>query len=426
MSQAAWWQLDWIWTATGWVLFSAGVVVLVWALFWDRARGRRRCPKCWYDMSGVPGLTCPECGRTQRHDRRLFATRRPWAVAILGLVCLGAAYPTANVLTILRDGWVGTVPDVVLAWVTPLGEHYWPREPGVRADGVLIRELQRRVENESLSVRGYRVFLRRFYQKYPDQAMWTVQTRETWPRGEHVWAQLWWPAPLWRQSDRVAIRARLKGTDTWVGGDPMRRSATEDLGVLTAVHDGAQIEAQILLYPASNTSAQQSPIPPAVIYQGVLRTLRVRRPNDDGLTPIFGDEISRNIVAALGPTVVLDRDGEAFLNMLLSSEHLPPFEPDWSLSARVELREAETVVATCEFVYPMPGNGMIVDYMLVHTNVRFVTSPGVRLDTLSGPLVLRITGDRHLALRDIHRTAFWAGSVDIPISGLPPPGPLRR
>jgi hypothetical protein len=56
-------NLDWLYHTFGWTLAAAGMVLLAWALFWDRSRGRRRCPKCWYNMEGVPGLRCPECGR---------------------------------------------------------------------------------------------------------------------------------------------------------------------------------------------------------------------------------------------------------------------------------------------------------------------------------------------------------------------------
>lgn len=56
-------NLDWLCTLAGWTLTGAGLLMLLWALFRDRSRGRRRCPRCWYDMAGVPGLQCPECGR---------------------------------------------------------------------------------------------------------------------------------------------------------------------------------------------------------------------------------------------------------------------------------------------------------------------------------------------------------------------------
>jgi hypothetical protein len=48
-------SLDWIYSVAGWTLAAAGGALLLWSFFWDRSRGRRRCPKCWDDMEGVPG-----------------------------------------------------------------------------------------------------------------------------------------------------------------------------------------------------------------------------------------------------------------------------------------------------------------------------------------------------------------------------------
>lgn len=113
----------WVWTC--WV--GAGVAgvlalaVLYVALLRDRSRGRRRCPKCWYDMSGVPGLRCPECGREARREKGLFRTRRRLGLAaagvVLGLVShVGAGMPWA----VENGGWTRLVPDTVLGWVLPL------------------------------------------------------------------------------------------------------------------------------------------------------------------------------------------------------------------------------------------------------------------------------------------------------------------
>ena len=85
-------NLDWLFCVAGWTLGALGAALLLWALFRDRSRGRRRCPRCWYDMAGVPGLRCPECGAEQRSERRLFRTRRRWksAAAAVLLALLGA------------------------------------------------------------------------------------------------------------------------------------------------------------------------------------------------------------------------------------------------------------------------------------------------------------------------------------------------
>jgi hypothetical protein len=70
-------------TATDWLillgslvgcgLFIAGAW---WALFSDRARGRRRCPRCWFDMTHTAGLRCTECGHLARAESDLLGTRR--------------------------------------------------------------------------------------------------------------------------------------------------------------------------------------------------------------------------------------------------------------------------------------------------------------------------------------------------------------
>jgi hypothetical protein len=84
-------NLDWICHLAGWTIGAAGMVLLLWALFWDRSRGRRRCPKCWYDMAGVPGLRCPECGKEAKSERQLSATRRRWRWAAAGVARRHAA-----------------------------------------------------------------------------------------------------------------------------------------------------------------------------------------------------------------------------------------------------------------------------------------------------------------------------------------------
>ena len=85
----------------------------MWALFWDRSRGRRRCPRCWYDMEGVPGKRCPECGRDARRERSLFRTRRQWRwMAVTPVLFVGSAV-VGPVRDIWLDGWTA-VPTSVL------------------------------------------------------------------------------------------------------------------------------------------------------------------------------------------------------------------------------------------------------------------------------------------------------------------------
>ena len=66
---------DWIFWIAGGLLGIAGLWLAYWALLSDRAKGRKRCPKCWYNMQGAESLRCPECGHTAKSERKLRKTR---------------------------------------------------------------------------------------------------------------------------------------------------------------------------------------------------------------------------------------------------------------------------------------------------------------------------------------------------------------
>ncbi|MEQ8317161.1 MAG: hypothetical protein RIE77_14905 [Phycisphaerales bacterium] len=121
--------MDWIFVVLAWSLLAVGLSLLVWSLLWDRSRGRRRCPKCWYGMDGVPasemgGWTCPECGRAVVKDRKLFRTRRRWGFATLAAILLLGSYASYAGPIVRDHGWWRLAPDVVLIAMLPQIERF--------------------------------------------------------------------------------------------------------------------------------------------------------------------------------------------------------------------------------------------------------------------------------------------------------------
>jgi hypothetical protein len=142
---------DWLWYGGGIALAIAGLALLVWALWWDRAKGRKRCPKCWYDMQGAEAdesgaFCCPECGRAIRNERRLRRTRRRWRWTTVALVpFIGAAYLAVQP-RVHRLGWWSLVSNRMLIAGLPFArdiDDFWCRELARRVQqGTGVRSLR--------------------------------------------------------------------------------------------------------------------------------------------------------------------------------------------------------------------------------------------------------------------------------------------
>ncbi len=87
---------DQIYVLLAWIVVGVAVLIAVSALFVDQVRQifrkRRRCPRCWYDMSHTPGLTCSECGYKAKREEKLFKGRRRWRYVCLAIVMLLGSY----------------------------------------------------------------------------------------------------------------------------------------------------------------------------------------------------------------------------------------------------------------------------------------------------------------------------------------------
>ncbi len=125
-----------MWEVIYWVLLVIAMGVLGRGLLWDRAgfRGRpkRRCRKCWYDLTGVDGdvsrypVVCPECGKAHKSKRSMRKTRRGKRWVAAAVVLWGMAYAASVTPKVQKNGWGAAVPRVVLVASLP----FLSEEPG--------------------------------------------------------------------------------------------------------------------------------------------------------------------------------------------------------------------------------------------------------------------------------------------------------
>ena len=110
-----------------WAPLVVGVLLLIVAIRGDRAKGRRRCPKCWHTMVGIRrtkhGWVCPECGNPATTTRDILRTRpRPFYRRLGVLLLLIAPLPWYGTRVIERwtqEGALALVPTTIAALAYP-------------------------------------------------------------------------------------------------------------------------------------------------------------------------------------------------------------------------------------------------------------------------------------------------------------------
>ncbi len=91
------------------------IALMARGLYGDRARGRRRCPSCWYPIR-TAHLTCPECGHTVRDEAQFFRTRRSGKLIVAGVCALLFACVPTFFSNFKRGGPVGFAPTPLLIY----------------------------------------------------------------------------------------------------------------------------------------------------------------------------------------------------------------------------------------------------------------------------------------------------------------------
>jgi hypothetical protein len=218
---------------------------------------------------------------------------------------------------------------------------------------------------------------------------------------------------LWKQADDLMVRARLSGGTAWVESRVDHGIRMVDIGAMPADGRSAEIELEIVQLREAKQPGQHTR---ETLYRGKGATIAALPAGQDGMTAFDDPRIASAILSSWQPTVLIEPDGSLVLRTDLIGYHIEPSHPDWSLSVRVELLQGERVLAKHEFVEYMPSSGTIVDFI---GSYGFREMPKLaRGDLLvePGPFRLRITGDRRLALRDIERTSFWSGTLEVPLT----------
>lgn len=451
---------DWLY----WLILigvCAANVVLVyiawWALFSDRAKGRRRCPRCWYDLAYSPGTTCAECGFTAAREKQLHATRRRYKTAAAAIFCSVAlsGYVSDR---LSQQGWAAHMPTGWLLAVLPLTDDFngsVGRELVARAStGQMTRDqwidlLDRCaagdwgaapvsdawVDKYGWFIGANRQGLRRDVELQdrlrPIPPRLDVKVRPVWPAASNATAMVqlrdWWP---WGMECRIRATPRLLGSES--NGDVVGATTTfyrsgddrvprSDFPlVLPEVRpdtNSVVIDFQIdrrRMKAALPKGEQVSDWEPALT-RSVTLPVRAQQPTELSLTPVDSLVMSGALARVFGDSPVRfpsNRSPVRF-RMLTSATDISEFD-DVALGMTVELLHND-VLARQLNVWRL--GGVLNADRHYGFEVAF-ENPNLAAMTESADQTgwnLRIRGDLDLALRVGAGTKFWNGDLNVPV-----------
>jgi hypothetical protein len=429
------WSSGWVTTALWWlgvaVCASSGVVVVV-ALFRDRSRGRRRCPRCWYEMTGVPGLVCPECGKAARREKSLFRTRRRWRMAgvaalVAGLGLAGALTPRAR-----ERGWRSLVSTpVLLLFAPPRHEMMWMDSTGRQREDLFAKELWSRFDRPGAPAWQWRMAL---------NSATFMRTRPTWAVDEPFAVRL--NLPEWMNVGSVELEpAGMERSWRLVVSSVSARRAWHAIGYVTPGVE--QVRVRVTLrsagwglnaalatigpptlspFPGGPTSLTTNPNTMQagdVLYEGTF-VLRVRAVAtlEESMTRVSGERIDAMMREAMTVRVGWDAEG---------SRHRP-VKVNLSVD-RTKLREHAMIALPV--IVEVARDGVVVEAERVSlgntelamsrdrdkVEVRLPASLRRELET-PGPKKgweIRIRGDLGEMHQQWQRETYWVGEVVVPL-----------
>lgn len=407
---------DWVCWVLGMPLVLAGLWFL-WRSYRDPGRRLRRCPQCWYDMRGLAGFICPECGRDAVEERNLHRRRRRAGLTWAGLALILGGYLTGTAPTIRRVGETGLVPTTALLLIARppdnpiefpnfnVGTSRFPGAGPTRADR-WFRELQRRVSMGA--VPQWQLSL--LYQRDLDRV---ILCRDRWPAGEPMCIRLgagWFGAPARPRLLRVTPRlpdakpieqqvfftGAIPGATSWQG--IQRHDQPYTLPPLPAGTTRITFDVEVLEFGGTEPTTVfkgtvTKPVHAAATMHEVIKPIE-----SETITAIIRERLRVSLGNSPEPYVHASLDNIAGLQGVTTGILLEFFHGDEHV-ASAHVRPATWT--------PMTGAATL--YGDIPRVITSLDDPAWRV---------RVSGHAPSAIRDFQGTAYWVGSFEKNLSDL--------
>ncbi len=412
------------------LLALSGILPLVWSLIGDRSRGRKRCQRCWYDMSAnrpIGGAwTCPECAKPAHRECQLLRPRRSWRLACLGIGVLLSAYPVALVPDARRHGVASVLPSSLLVLIAPIKAEdieLWEEEYlscyGFVGDSSFTKELLKRARDRELSSWQCKMLIDRFLDAQPRYVWERVLAREQWPANQPVVVNPYvisLAMPF--DGPDVMFRFRAKPDGQWIEElhyEHYRRLEPSAMSLGAFPAGEITIEGELLqgvrVTKHEDHSLTVDRSSTKRVWRADIATIQIGVPAKDLIETVSSDRSDQQIAKNL-QAMTTDDEGNPWISMIEFTRVGEHANTDWGLGMRIDVFAGERRIATGPVLMEMhrPGGpfGCIVGYNQLF-ELAWVDG-SVDLSALES-VTVRAVSDANTALGDFKRNVFWEGKV---------------
>lgn len=380
------WTLDqpWVFYATAGLLGLFGLRAAYAGLLGDRARGRRRCPRCWYDLRGSPLPRCSECGFVAKRERQFFRARRRWRLAAVGFLLLGGAGSLSLAPKIRRDGWLSVVPTTALLLASAAGGSIRGFPPSPPADPI----------GAELDRRGAAAHLADWQWAYIVRDKVSIRHRKRWPAGVALIVETYVPGWL------IGV-GRLEF-------DTPLALRSESLPSFPAGITSAHLDATLLVNVQPRTGRWHAE---KAVWRGQIALPIEFVPRiEDVLQLCRGAEIDALMGRAIHVAVCRYAHGIRVVEATIDRT-LDPRLSDFALGLSLRLTQEGRTLADAELV-DVFGDGLCV-FWIIGDGASRQWNP----DETPGAIV-HVRGNPEMALRDWDRNKCWVGEFSVPLQDL--------
>jgi hypothetical protein len=416
-----------MWLGVTIALGLAGLITIAAAWRGDPSKGRRRCSRCWYDMSAAATLGCPECGKVGRDERALFRTRRYRRGLVIGslLVLMGVYVGLATSrMGPNREQWTRWLPTTLLVFIAPVERSEAGHE---LAQAAWLRSRSMWVWQEAIIVR------REIAAMSEAEIRDWLQVRGTWPADVSMPIRLsylrdWWPLVGPMQVD-------LRSTDD--RGIQLR--AWHDSWSPISIHDprrepdwngtGPTVPSQLEL-PAMSIGRHTFEFEMTLSGRWTTRTVKhtididVTDREADVMTAVTSPAIDKLIAEALwvgisdrntDPWLLIYFDDQKIFDSLYRATYVSGKLPEPVLATVVEVVDGDKVLARFRLDW-WGSRGL--DWP---PDLSTLTAAAMDSQTCEWKpevierLWVHVRGDLGLAARSVGPSSYWSGEIRMPL-----------